>query len=112
MAFRKFKNIPQEVDGIRFDSLKEAHRWGVLRLLEKQGLIRDLRRQVSIPLDGRDGPIRFQPSNRKAVYRADFVYFDVPKGVEVIEDSKGYQTPEFKLKRAILAAMGKEIILT
>ncbi|WP_374290169.1 DUF1064 domain-containing protein [Paenirhodobacter enshiensis] len=112
MTFRKFNNIPQEVDGIQFDSTKEAHRWGVLRLLEKQGLIRDLRRQVSIPLEGRDGPIRFQPSNRTAVYKADFVYFDVPKGVEVIEDRKGFQTPEFKLKRAVLAAQGVEIILT
>lgn len=110
--WKKFGNVPTEVDGIKFDSLKEAHRWGVLKLLEKAGLIRDLKRQVRIPLEGRDGPIKFQPSNRKAVYVADFTYHDVPKGVDVIEDSKGFQTPEFKLKRAVLAAQGVEIILT
>lgn len=111
-GFRKFKNVPVEADGHKFDSIKEAHRWRVLRLLEKAGLIADLRRQVRIPLVGRDGPIRFRPSNRPALYVADFVYRDVPKGIDVIEDAKGYATPEYKLKRAILAAQGVEIIET
>ena len=109
---RKYRNSPVERDGIRFDSQKEMQRWYALKLVEKAGLIVDLRRQVKVPLMGRDGPVRFQPSNRAAVYVADFAYFDVPKGVEVIEDSKGFQTPEFKLKRAILAAQGVEIVLT
>lgn len=111
-SWKKFGNVPTELDGIRFDSLKEAHRWAALRLLEKAGVIRDLRRQVRIPLEGKAGPIRFVPSGRAAFYVADFVYFDVPKGAEVIEDSKGHQTTEFKLKRAVLAAQGIEVILT
>lgn len=110
-GFRKFGNIPAEYDGIRFDSQREMARYAALRLLEKGGMIRDLRRQVRIPLHGRDGPLRF-PSKRTAVYVADFVYFDIPKGVEVIEDAKGHRTPEYKLKRAILAAQGVEIIET
>ena len=110
-GFRKFGNIPQVVDGIRFDSMKEAARWGALRTLERAGLIRDLKRQVRIPLEGKDGPLRFA-SGRAAVYVADFTYHDVPKGVDVIEDAKGHQTPEFKLKRAILSAQGIEVILT
>lgn len=109
---RKYGNIPQIVDGIKFDSIKEATRWGELRLLEKGGEISDLRRQVRIPLEGRDGPIRFQPSKRQAVYVADFVYIDKRTGLEVIEDSKGMETKDFKLKRAVLAAMGVEITLT
>ena len=109
---RKYRNNPVERDGILFDSQKEAERWAVLLLIQRAGLITDLRRQVRIPLLGKNGLVRFQPSNRAAVYVADFVYFDVPKGVEVIEDTKGYQTQEFKLKRAILAAQGVEIILT
>lgn len=112
MTFRKFKNVPVEADGMKFDSIKEAHRWGALKLLERAGIIRDLKRQVRIPLEGRDGPVRFMPSNRAAVYVADFTYHDVPKGVDVIEDAKGFETPEFKLKRAVLAAQGVEIILT
>lgn len=109
-GFRKFGNIPVEYDGIRFDSQREMARYAALKLLERGGMIRDLRRQVRIPLEGRDGPVRFQPSNRAAVYVADFAYFDVPKGAEVIEDAKGYATPEYKLKRAILAAQGVQIV--
>lgn len=109
---RKYKNEPTEVDGIRFDSAKEASRWQTLRVMERAGYIRDLKRQVRIPLEGKAGPIRFKPSNRPAVYVCDFAYHDVPKGVDVIEDAKGFQTPEFKLKRAVLAAQGVEIILT
>ena len=110
-GFKKFGNIPAEYDGIRFDSQREMARYAALKLLEKGGMIRDLRRQVRIPLHGRDGPLRF-PSKRTAVYVADFVYFDIPKGVEVIEDSKGFETAEFKLKRAILAAQGITVVVT
>lgn len=110
---RKYRNRTAVVDGVRFDSQKEAHRWGILRILQSSGLIRDLQRQVRIPLHGADGqPLRFIPSGRAAFYIADFAYHDVPKGVDVIEDAKGIQTPEFKLKRAILASQGVEIILT
>lgn len=109
----KFSAISTTVDGIRFPSLKEARRWGELRLLEKAGDIRNLRRQVKIPLMGRDGPVTFKPSGREAYYVADFVYEDRRLNwAEVVEDAKGHETPEFKLKRAILAAQGKEITLT
>ncbi len=77
-------------DGILHASAKEAHRWGVLRLLQRNGLIRDLQRQVRIPLRGADGkPLRFVPSGRAAFYVCDFAYHDVPKGVDVIEDDAG-----------------------
>ena len=110
---RKYRNKTTVVDGVRFDSQKEAHRWGVLRRLQRAGLIRDLQRQVRIPLHGADGqPLRFVPPGRGAFYVAEFAYRYVPKGVDVLEDAKGVQTPEFKLKRAILAAQGVEIILT
>ena len=109
----KFGAIKQTVDGIKFDSMSEARRWGELRLLEKAGEIRNLKRQVRIKLEGRDGPIRFHSSNRQAVYVADFVYEDRRLGwAEVIEDKKGFATPEYKLKRAILSAMGLEIVET
>ena len=113
MAGNKFGAIATTVDGIRFDSLKEARRWGELRLMERAGEIRNLRRQVRIALEGRDGPVKFQPSGRSAFYVADFVYEDRRLNwAEVIEDSKGHQTPEFKLKRAVLAAQGREVALT
>lgn len=46
----KFGNRKTVVDGLTFDSAAEARRWGELRLLERAGEIRDLRRQVRYPL--------------------------------------------------------------
>lgn len=98
---RKYRNTPMVVDGIRFDSKREATRWSNLRLLERAGQIADLKRQVTFPLD----------VNGHAVtrYRADFTY--VENGKTVVEDSKGFQTPEYKIKRALMKAVhGVEIV--
>lgn len=103
---RKYKSEPIVIDGIRFDSKKEARRWAQLQLLQRAGEISGLDRQVKIALLGRDGPIR-TPTGRQAYYVADFTYWE--KGVQIWDDSKGYRTPEYLLKRAILAAQGIEI---
>jgi hypothetical protein len=42
----KYKAKKTVVDGITFDSQKEAQRWCELRLLEKAGVIKNLQRQV------------------------------------------------------------------
>ena len=42
----KYGNKPTVVDGIRFDSKGEAMRWSELVMLEKAGVIADLRRQA------------------------------------------------------------------
>lgn len=96
-------------DGTAHPSKKQARRWDELRLMERGGVISGLRREVSIPLVGRDGPLRSQ-SGRQISYRADFVYEE--RGAVIYEDAKGYETPEFKLKRAILAAQGIALRLT
>lgn len=95
-------------NGEKFDSEREFKRWQTLRILQSIGEIRDLRRQVKIAMLGHRGPI-LTPSGRQAFYVADFVYFDAKTGVEVVEDAKGFPTPEYKLKRAILAAQGVTI---
>lgn len=93
---QKFGNVPTVVDGIRFASKREAKRWGELRLALAAGAIRDLRRQVRYPL---------QVSSVKATtYIADFVYEDCKTGETVVEDAKGFKTPEYKLKRKMMAA--------
>lgn len=99
-------------DGMRFDSQKELNRWFALVQMQRVGLIRDLRRQVPIVLFGRDGPLKTDSGKRDRTYVADFVYFDCESGSEVVEDSKGMPTPEYKLKRAILAAQGIEVLET
>lgn len=103
----KFGARATVIDGIRFDSKREAKRWGELQWLQKAGEITDLERQVDIALMGQSGPIMTDSGKRVRRYVADFRY--KKDGLVVIEDAKGFPTPEYKIKRAILAAMGLEI---
>ena len=109
MRKSKFKNIRVEVDGIRFDSKKEAKRYSELKLLEKAGEIGNLELQPSFKLSCGDRPILIKspgyPNGRQATYRADFAYWCPKREKRVIEDAKGYRTDVFKLKRAIVEAM-------
>lgn len=98
------------VEGVGwFDSDREAKRYQELALLEKAGEIRDLERQVPIDLMGRDEPLK-TPTGLNMRYIADFRYFDKRSGVLVIEDAKGWATEVFKIKKAVLAAMGVEVV--
>ena len=99
------------VDGIEFASKREANRYLELRLLERAGEISDLRLQVDFELIpnqyatekryGKNGkPLKDKQVllERKVVYRADFVYTD-KDGKTVVEDTKGFRTTEYVLKR-------------
>ena len=87
------------VDGITFDSRREADRYLVLKGMEEDGTIGDLRRQVRYELvpafdvDGRH--------YRPVYYVADFVY--VEDGKEVVEDVKGMVTDVYRLKSKLFA---------
>ena len=81
-------------DGQVFDSVKEYHRWGMLKLLERAGRISDLKRQVSYEL------IPKQKGERACSYVADFTYME--DGKLVVEDCKGFRTPEYRLKRKLM----------
>lgn len=82
-------------DGQKFDSVKEYHRWGCLKLLERAGKIKDLKRQVSYEL------IPKQAGERACSYVADFVYLDAD-GNTVVEDCKGFKTEGYKIKRKLM----------
>jgi hypothetical protein len=81
-------------DGQVFDSVKEYHRWGCLRLLERAGAIKDLKRQVKFELIPRIGDER--PCN----YIADFTYQE--DGKLVVEDVKGVKTDAYKIKKKLM----------
>ena len=87
------------VDGITFDSKREADRYLVLKGMEGDGAIEDLRRQVRYELipafdvDGRH--------YRPVFYVADFVYRE--DGKEVVEDVKGMRTDVYRLKSKLFA---------
>ena len=95
----KYHSTPTEVNGIRFDSKREANRWAELRLMERAGQIQKLKRQVKyllIPSQYRDGKC----VERECSYLADFVY--IKDGHLVVEDCKGFRTPEYKIKRKLM----------
>lgn len=101
----KFGSVKTEVDGITFHSKKEARRYKELKLLEAAGQIANLRLQVSHDL--------IVNGIQVCRYRADFVYTDKRNGREITEDSKGYQTPEYVIKRNLMkACLGVEILET
>jgi hypothetical protein len=103
----KYRAKKIEVDGLTFDSQKEAARWFDLLNLQGAGMITDLQRQVRFDLHGQHMPLVSDKGCRLS-YVADFVYRR--DGVQVIEDAKGFKTQEYKLKKAILRAMGLEIV--
>jgi uncharacterized protein DUF1064 len=101
---RKYHNTITEVDGIRFDSLREARRYAELRLLERAGEIVGLELQPAFPL--------YAPVMKGNVitgrvcvgsYVGDFRYREA-NGRVVVEDAKGVRTPLYRLKRKIVEA--------
>ena len=99
------------VNGITFASKREANRYLELRLLERAKEISNLQMQVDFELIpnqyttekryGKNGkPLKDKQVllERKVVYRADFVYTD-KDGSQVVEDTKGFRTTEYVLKR-------------
>jgi len=81
-------------NGIVFDSIREADRYSELLLLEKSGLIKDLRLQVKFELIPKNG------SERAVCYYADFTYTE--SGRQVAEDVKGVRTRDYIIKKKML----------
>ena len=96
----KYGNAKVEVNGILFDSKKEARRYLELIALEAAGEIRDLQRQVPfelIPSQRIDGKV----VEREVKYVADFAYHD-KGGSLVVEDTKGMKTRDYIIKRKLM----------
>ncbi|MEQ2775068.1 DUF1064 domain-containing protein [[Clostridium] innocuum] len=94
----KYGAVKTKVDGIMFDSKREASRYQELRLLEQVGEITNLRLQVPfelIPKSKYGMPIR---------YIADFTYNDL-NGQLIVEDAKGVKTPVYRIKRRLMAEL-------
>lgn len=90
------------VDGIEFDSKKEAKRWTQLNQLQEAGRIHELKRQASfelIPAFELNGK-KYRPTT----YIADFTYVD-GEGNQVVEDVKSpsTRTRTYMLKKKLMA---------
>lgn len=96
MAYSKYHNKKTEVDGIVFDSKREANRYLELKLLQSAGEIQDLILQPSFDLIVQGGTVIGK-------YYADFKYRTGTK--VVIEDAKGAKTDVYRLKKKIVEAV-------
>ena len=105
----KYGNKKVIVDGIKFDSVKESRRYIELKLLQRAGEIKDLAMQVSFELQPK------YKKNDKTIksisYIADFVYYDLKKKQIIIEDTKGYRTDVYKLKKKLFEYKYKDLTI-
>jgi len=98
--YNKYSVAPiarRTLDNIVFDSRMEMRRYKELKLLVKAKKIRNLQIQPHFLLQPAFEKHGF---TFKAIYYvADFSYYDLRTKKEVVEDVKGAETKEFKLKR-------------
>ena len=97
---QKYNNVRTEHDGMMFDSKAELKRWLDLKILERIGDVKDLKRQVPYLLI----PKTSRPSGgheRECSYVADFTYID-RSGKAIVEGVKGAATPEYRIKRKLM----------
>lgn len=111
----KYNSRKAVVNGISFDSQKEAARYRALMILVEAEQIKDLKLQPEFTLQE-----AFKTPEGEAVravrYRADFSYLrPVREGVDtrwerVVEDVKGYKTKEYEIKRKLLLGLGVKVV--
>lgn len=95
-----------------FDSSEEYRRFCELKLLQRAGKITDLQRQVKYVLiptqrepdtSGKRGGVKQgKIIEKECSYVADFVYRDLATNRTVVEDTKGFKTKEYIIKRKLM----------
>lgn len=104
LAPSKHRNVKTELDGIVFDSKKEAARYAELLMMSKSALIADLKVQPRLRCDVNGEHICY--------YIADFFYTE--KGLPIWEDVKSPHTRKqavYQLKKKLVHAIFKITIL-
>lgn len=105
----KYRNIKITVDGVKFDSKGEYHRYWQLQQLEKTGHIRSLRLKPpkwAFEIDGEFLRLKRKGSEKgtKVTWTADYDYEEYVDGKweYVVEDYKGFLTHTSKMKHALM----------
>lgn len=102
----KYGNKKVQIDGIAFDSRKEANRYCELKIMQQCGAIKDLQLQKEFELI----PAQYvfvDANKRKCVersckYKADFYYYDNYLKKWCCEDTKGFKTKDYIIKRKLM----------
>lgn len=93
----KYSSAKTDIDGIRFDSKKEAEFYAELKLREKAGEITHLRLQPRYLLQ--EAFKHEGKQYREMEYVADFEYIE--NGVTVVVDVKGFKTAVYMIKKKL-----------
>jgi len=99
-----------------YDSRKEHKRAEILKLLQRQGIISDLKEQVVYELIPKQTEIEIIHTKKGVRYKevcveracnyiADFVYTE--NGNEIVEDVKGMRLSDYKIKRKLMLFIHK-----
>lgn len=96
-SYSKYRAKKTVVDGIKFDSKREAERYCELKLLEKAKEIRNLVLQPRFLLQDEFFD-KNEIKHKKIEYVADFMYID-KCGKTIVEDVKGVLTDVYKIKK-------------
>lgn len=110
----KYGNTKTVIDGIEFDSKKEADRYCELMFLQRAGVISNLELQKEFELipaqyenvsreeyiNSKGKKTKGKCIERAVKYKADFVYTE--NGKTVVEDTKGMKTKEYIIKRKLM----------
>ena len=97
---RKYGNKKVTIDGLTFDSKREANRYTELKLLVCGGVITNLQTQVKFELIPSQKDDKGKVIERAVNYIADFVYKE--NGKTVVEDTKGFKTKDYIIKRKLM----------
>jgi hypothetical protein len=81
--------------GYSFASRGESECFSMLRLLERAGKIRNLRTQITVYL-----------TRARIAYKPDFQFEDLELNETVFGEYKGFETPEWRLKRRLWISYG------
>lgn len=94
----KYKAKKVVLDGVAFDSRKEASRYCELKQMQQVGIIQDLRCHPEFEIIPKWG------KERAAKYHADFAYVEIATGKLVVEDvkSKATKTRDYILRRKLM----------
>lgn len=107
MVYSKYKAKKVVVDGIVFDSKKEANYYCELKMLKMGGVVKSFECQHKFVLQDK---FKYQGKTERAItYIADFVVEYADGHVEVV-DVKGMRLDVYKLKRKLLLCRHPEMI--
>ncbi|MDX0548552.1 DUF1064 domain-containing protein [Sinorhizobium medicae] len=93
----KYRNKKTTVDGVKFDSKREAEFYSSLKQLERAGQVYEveLQKPYALTVNGQ----------LVCTYKADFAFYDAIQKRNRVVDIKGVATSDFNIKRKLMRAI-------